>query len=270
MTLIPHSPDFSPALMFECGQCFRFVPISDGVYRGAAFGRVLTLTDTPDGVLLDCPKEDYDRIWHDYFDLSLDYEMVRKKINVTDFIEKAIDFGCGIRILRQDFWEALCSFIISQCNNIPRIRGIIERMCAAYGAPIDDNYYAFPTPQTIAELSATDLRAMGTGYRAEYILNAARAVSDGVLSAENLSTLNFAAAKKELLSIHGIGDKVANCVMLYGLHRLDAFPIDVWMKRALDTCFPPDFDPAVFGEYAGIAQQYIFHYTRSLCKSSEK
>lgn len=268
MKLIPHNPDFSPALIFECGQCFRFTPITDGVYRGAAFGRVLTLTDTPDGILLDCSQVDYDNIWHDYFDLSLDYEQVREKINVTDFLTTAIDFGCGIRILRQEFWEALCSFIISQCNNIPRIRGIIERMCAAYSTPISDGYNTFPTPQTVADLSVNDLRAMGTGYRAEYILNAARAVSDGILSADRLSSLSFDAAKKELLSIHGIGDKVANCVLLYGLHRLDAFPIDVWMKRALENYFPPDFNPAVFGEYAGIAQQYIFHYTRALCKKT--
>lgn len=268
MKLIPHNPDFSPALMFECGQCFRFTQIADGVYRGTAFERVLTLTDTPDGVLLDCSQEDYDNIWHNYFDLSLDYQQVREKINVTDFLNTAIAFGCGIRILRQDFWEALCSFIISQCNNIPRIRGIIERMCAAYGTPICDGYNTFPSPQTVARLSVDNLRAMGAGYRAEYILNAARAVNDDVLSADGLSNLSFDAAKKELLSIHGIGDKVANCVLLYGLHRLDAFPIDVWMKRALDNYFPPDFNPAVFGEYAGIAQQYIFHYTRALCKKT--
>jgi N-glycosylase/DNA lyase len=270
MPIITNITDFSPAQIFSCGQCFRFTQINDGVYQGVAFGKELTLTAVPEGIALNCTQKDFENIWYDYFDLGLDYEKVREQINIGGIMTDAIEFGRGIRILKQDFWEALCSFIISQCNNIPRIQGIIKRLCIAYGEDISgakgqrirQNTYPFPAPQVIAALSEKDLRALGTGYRAEYILNAARAVADGVLSEEILSKMSFDEAKRELLKIHGIGDKVANCVMLYGLHRLDAFPIDVWMKRALEAYFPPDFDPSVFGEYAGIAQQYIFHYTR--------
>jgi len=263
MKIITNTMDFSPGLMFGCGQCFRFTQVGDGVYRGVAFGRVLTLEDTPEGVALDCTQEDFDSVWHHYFDLGLDYGRVREKVDIGGFMADAIEFGRGIRILKQDFWEALCSFIISQCNNIPRIRGVIERMCAAYGEPIEKyGLNTFPTPQVIAGLSVDDLRKLGTGYRAEYILSAARAVTGGELTAEKLSKIPFNDAKKELMTIHGIGDKVANCVLLYGLYRLDAFPVDVWMKRALERYFPPKFDPSVFGEYAGIAQQYVFHYVR--------
>ncbi|MCL1819172.1 MAG: DNA-3-methyladenine glycosylase 2 family protein [Oscillospiraceae bacterium] len=270
MVLISDTNDFSPALMFECGQCFRFTQTGDGVYRGAAFGRVLTVSDTPEGVTLDCSQDDFDNIWKNFFDLGLDYADVRGKITTDEFMEKAVEFGRGIRILRQDFWEALCSFIISQCNNIPRIRGVIERLCAAFGEPIGQGYHAFPAPVTVAELSVQDLRGIGAGYRAEYILNAAMAVRDGALTEEELSGLSFADAKKKLTAMHGIGDKVAHCVLLYGLHRLDAFPEDVWIKRALKEHFPQEFDPAVFGEYAGIAQQYIFHYTRMLGREMNK
>jgi N-glycosylase/DNA lyase len=269
MKIITNTTDFSPALIFECGQCFRFTPVEDGVYRGAAHGKVLTLTETSKGIELDCTQEDFDNIWSGFFDLELDYEKVRGQICISEFMTEAVEFGRGIRILKQDFWEALCSFIISQCNNIPRIRGIIERLAgcpagqcggAAPEPPI------FPSPEIIAALTVEDLRKLGTGYRAEYILNAARAVADGSLSEDRLKVMSFEEAKAELLKIHGIGDKVANCVLLYGLHRLDAFPVDVWMKRALEQYFAPGFDPTIFGEYAGIAQQYIFHYTRTLSK----
>lgn len=256
--------------MFECGQCFRFTQISDGVYRGAAFGKALTLENTPKGVLLDCSPEDYDALWRGYFGLELDYAAIRERINVTTFMSEAIEFGRGIRILRQDFWEALCSFIVSQCNNIPRIRGIIGRLCERYGEPIAHGVNAFPSAQTVAELSVEELRALGAGYRAEYIQNAARAVANGVISGDSLSEMPFDEAKAALLGIHGVGGKVANCVLLYGLYKLDAFPVDVWMKRALDNYFPKGFDHRVFGEYAGIAQQYIFHYTRYLCRESGK
>ena len=264
MKLIADTEDFSPALMFECGQCFRFTQTGDGVYRGVAFGKALTLTDTPEGVLLDCTDGEFDGVWYEYFDLGQDYKRVRAALGADGFMAAAAEFGRGIRILRQDFWEALCSFIISQCNNIPRIRGIVERLCAAYGESIGGGLNAFPSAETVAGLTEDELRGLGAGYRAGYIISAARAVADGVLTAERLNSMPFDDAKRVLTGINGVGEKVAHCALLYGLHRLDAFPVDVWMRRALDANFPPGFDPAAFGEYAGIAQQYIFHYTRAM------
>ena len=262
--LIEDTEDFSPPLIFECGQAFRFVPVSDTAYKGAAFGKILTVEKTPGGVLLDCTDGEFEEIWKNYFDMGLDYAAIRRKVAVNEFMAEAAEFGRGIRILRQDFWEALCSFIISQCNNIPRIRGIIARLCALCGERLDDGFYAFPSAETVAGLSVRDLRDIGSGYRAEYILSAARAVAGGGITAVKLSGMSFDEAKRTLLTINGVGNKVADCVLLYGLHMLGAFPVDVWMKRALEKYFPKDFDHSVFGEYAGIAQQYIFHYTRYL------
>ena len=168
--------------------------------------------------------------------------------------------------MRQDSWEALCSFIISQCNNISRIKGIVERLCTAFGDELrvgDRVYYSFPTAETLAKLSAEDLACLRSGYRAEYIIIAAKAVADGSLDLDALKKTDCKAAVKELRKLRGIGEKVANCVVLFGLAHMEAFPIDVWMKRALKENFPPDFEPETLGSYAGLAQQYIFYYARS-------
>ncbi|MCL2084631.1 MAG: DNA-3-methyladenine glycosylase 2 family protein [Oscillospiraceae bacterium] len=261
---ITDTEDFSPALTFSCGQCFRFTE-TDGAWRGAAFGRDLTVTETPGGVLLSCPESDFYGVWHDYFDLGRDYAAARERVAVNDFMRAAAGFGRGIRILRQDFWEALCSFIISQNNNIPRIRGVITRLCA-YCADADlpprQAGAAFPNAATVLRLSVDELRGLGAGYRAEYILDAARAVENGALS--GLSEMTVDGARQALMRVRGVGVKVADCVLLYGLGRMDAFPLDVWMKRALSERFAENFDPRVFGGDAGIAQQYIFHYIRYL------
>jgi len=218
--------DFDLYGIFECGQCFRWNTDESGVYTGVAFGRALRLR--------------------------------REQHSI---------FISGIRILRQDKWEALCSFIISQNNHIPRIKKIVESLCSLFGKPIEVDgrlYYSFPTAETLCKLNESDLAPLRCGYRADYILSAARAVADGSLDLDAISQSSIPDARKELLKIRGVGNKVADCVLLFGLGLLDSFPVDVWMKRALSEHFSPDFDPAVFSPYAGIAQQYIFHYVRSL------
>jgi N-glycosylase/DNA lyase len=268
--LIPGSEDFSPALIFGCGQCFRFDPVASGVYRGVAFGQTLTVAETARGALLDCSPAAFETLWRDYFDLSLDYGRVRQAVSVTAFMAEATAFGRGIRILRQDFWEALCSFVLSQCNNIPRIKGLIQRLCTRFGETIPGGGHAFPRAETVARLHEDDLRALGAGYRARYLLAAARTVAEGRLDADVLYAAPYDEARRALLAVEGIGGKVADCALLYGLHRIDAFPVDVWMRRALTDHFPKGFDPAaVFGPYAGIAQQYIFHYVRHLHGKAE-
>lgn len=250
---------------FECGQCFRWNADENGAYHGIAGGypamvgtennEVYIISEAPEG------------FWRAYFDLDTDYAAVSAAFDGGDYLRACIDYGWGIRILRQEPWEALCSFIISQCNNITRIKGIVERLCRLYGKELSFNgevFYRFPEPDVIAKLREEELAPIRAGYRAEYIIAAAKAVCSGELDLEKLRRDDYRAAIKQLRSVRGIGEKVANCVVLYGLGHMEAFPIDVWMKRALREHFPPDFSPESLGSYAGLAQQYIFYYARSM------
>lgn len=231
-----------------------------------AFGHAVRLRRERDSIFISCSMDEFLSIWYDYFDLDRDYEKIREKLNIDDFMRQATAYGAGIRILKQDKWEALCSFIISQNNHIPRIKKIVETLCTLFGEPIEFDgglYYSFPTPERLSTLDESDLTPLRCGYRSDYILCAAKAVADGSLNLEALSRSSIPNARRELLKIRGVGNKVADCVLLFGLGMLDSFPVDVWMKRALSEHFSPDFDPNVFSPYAGIAQQYIFHYVRS-------
>lgn len=204
--------------------------------------------------------------WRNYFDLQTDYSKSEDIMKKHEHLRKAAKFGKGIRILRQDKWEALCSFIISQCNNIPRIKGIVERLSEAFGDKLffeGEEHFSFPTAERLSLLKADDLAPIRAGYRAEYIIAAAKAVADGSLNLEETAKLPAKEAKEVLLSLTGVGSKVADCAMLYGLHKTEAFPIDVWMKRALKEHFSEGFDPEALGEFAGLAQQYIFFLARS-------
>ncbi len=247
---------------FECGQCFRWNANSSGVYTGVAYGKAFRVWAENGNII--CNAEDTDiPFWRNYFDLDIDYSEKSAAFTEPSYLKACADFGAGIRILRQEPWEALCSFIISQCNNIPRIKKIISTLCSEFGSELCYGLYSFPSAVEISILSERDLAPLRCGYRAEYILNAARAVSDGTMNFEALRDMPPEEALAEIKKIHGIGDKVANCFMLYGLHRMDRFPIDVWMKRALKEHFPSDFDPSTLGSYAGLAQQYIFYYART-------
>ncbi len=255
---------FSPKNTFECGQCFRFNKIegTQGTYAGIAGCKYIEVRNEGDDTLLFCSKEDFETFWRDFFDLDRDYD----KILLGDddvFLASAAEFGKGIRILNQEPWEALCSFIISQCNNIPRIKGIIDRFCKLFGEKKPFGH-CFPHPEVIAALEESDLAGIRAGYRAAYIINAARAVVFGDIDLENLkrSELSTEELRKELLNLRGVGVKVADCALLYGFARHDAFPMDVWMKRAISSAYPDGYDPAKHGENAGIVQQYIFYYAR--------
>ena len=253
---------------FECGQCFRWNADENGVYTGVACGRAARVWTENGKVFISAPESD-ELFWRDYFDMKLDYESIRRGFcDMGGYMSVCAEFGAGIRILRQDRWEALCSFIISQCNNIPRIKKIVETFCRCFGDEIElsgETYYSFPSAEKIASLDVDAMAPLRCGYRAPYIISAARAVAGGELDMEALagSEVDCRSAVKALRALPGIGEKVANCVVLFGLRKLDAFPIDVWMKRALAENFPKDFDPAALGKYAGIAQQYIFYYARS-------
>ncbi len=248
---------------FECGQCFRWNADENGVYYGVYKDYAAKLWEENSEVYIisNAPES----LWRDYFDLARDYAEISRSFNGGDYLDSCVEYGMGIRILRQDCWEALCSFIISQCNNITRIKGIVERLCESYGEKLEFDgkvFYTFPEAEVIAKLEPEDLAMLRSGYRAPYIINAARAVVNGEIDFCELIECDCIQARKKLMELNGVGEKVANCVVLFGLYHMEAFPIDVWIKRALKEHFPKGFDPKTLGEYAGLAQQYIFYHIR--------
>lgn len=256
------APDFDPAETLDCGQAFRWEETDTGAWRGVAHGRELTVTKDGDKLRLDCTQMEFDLIWKDYFDLDSDYEAIKDRISQMDpILKEAVSYAPGIRILRQDPWEAICSFIISQNNNIPRIKGIISRFCQIFGEEISPGVHSFPTAEAVAKLSVEDLAPIRSGFRAKYIIAAAQKVSSDENFIPSIYSLPIDEARKALQTIKGIGPKVADCALLYGFHRTDCFPVDVWMKRAMEVLLPGR-DPREFGMDAGMAQQYIFHYSR--------
>lgn len=255
---IPKNFDLSQTL--DCGQAFRWTE-SDGVWSGVAHGKILTLKETDTEIILSCGDADYQNIWHNYFDLDCDYEKIKNELSeMNEILATAAEFAPGIRILRQEPWEALCSFIFSQNNNIKRIKKIVASFCENFGEDIG-GIYAFPTAETISKLSEDELAPIKSGFRAKYILSAANMVASGEIDLNSLFTKDLTEAKNELMKIKGVGPKVADCVLLYGFHRTECFPLDVWMKRAMKVLFPEN-TPEDFGLNSGIAQQYIFHYSR--------
>lgn len=245
------------AQTLDCGQCFRWNEQPDGSFSGMAGSRFLQVSVK---TLPEIVKDDF---WSRYFDMDLDYAKIRADFcKLNPALDKAVRFAPKIRILNQEPWETLCSFIISQCNNIGRIKGIVARLCGAFGEPAGGGNYAFPSAERLAQVKEEDLRRLGCGFRDKYILDAAKKTAAGKIDFQNLKKMPLGEARNKLMTIDGVGPKVADCVLLYGLHRLDAFPVDVWMKRAMKTMFPGK-TPEYFGRYAGIAQQYIFYYSRN-------
>lgn len=256
--------DFSLEKTLECGQCFRFFKNSGGAYTGVADGRCICAESTDDGVFLSCTEAEFESFWQNYFDLDRSYAEILDCMAQNPFLAAAADYGRGIRVLRQQPWETLASFILSQCNNIPRIRGMVDKLCALCGDPIpfSPKRRAFPSPAAVAALDEEDLRRLGFGFRAPYLIAAARMIDSGALNLETLRTLPIEDARRALTSIPGVGPKVADCTLLYGLSRMEAFPVDVWIGRALNAYFPEGADLTPYAGAEGIVQQYIFYYVR--------
>ncbi len=254
--------NFTLSETLDCGQAFRWRETEDGAFEGVAFGKYLKLAADKEGIILyDTSEEDFLNIWKDYFDLDRDYGEIIEAISENEVLKAASGFAGGIRILRQDPWEALCSFIISQNNNIPRIKGIVERLCASFGEEIKEGFYSFPAAEKIATLTLEDLAPLRSGFRAKYILDGAKRVASGEIDLDALKKLALDEARQELMKIYGVGEKVADCTLLFGLSHIDAFPKDVWIKKAMVKLFDGSL-PECAAPYAGIAQQYIFHYAR--------
>lgn len=262
--------DFVPEHTFDCGQCFRWEKQSDGSYIGVANSQAVRISATGSKVKIDgITPADYENFWKRYLDADRDYSKIKNAVNINLVMDKAVKFGSGIRILRQDFFEALISFIISQRSSIPKIKSSVDKLCRLYGKEIEfekNTYYTFPTPEKIASLSEEDLRALGVGYRAPYILKAAKAVADGEIKSNILDSLDTPSAREKLLSLYGVGDKVCDCVLLFSLGKYDLFPADVWIKRVMEEEFDSKDAKALgesqFGLYSGFAQQYLFYWRK--------
>ncbi len=274
--------------IFDCGQCFRFDRVEKSKYEsefcGVAYGRFISVAQDKDRIyIFNSDKEDFEKIWRNYFSLSEDYTKINNDIlSLSDnqALSDAVSYGDGIRILHQEPWEALCSFIISQNNNIPRIKSLISSISEKLGEKVDtygmeshgarENEYSFPTPESIVSAGVSEIFSLKTGFRAKYIVDAAKKVSDKTLDLDSmLKDNNTDNCLKELCSIYGVGPKVASCVLLFGLGHYDAFPVDVWIKRAMAKYFGESFSPCALGTYRGIAQQYLFYYERYLVSKNQ-
>ncbi len=274
--------DFSVFSTFDCGQCFRFDPVENSEYgieySGVARGRKIGFAQNEPGevFIIGATKSDFP-LWENYLALDVDYDSMNEAMVLgvpegpdREMMKRAVAASRGIRILRQDRWEALCSFIVSQNNNIPRIKKIISALCEKYGRDIG-GAYDFPTAKALYEAGEEAIFALRTGFRAKYITDAAGVVSgDPDFLGRVAAAKEYADAESLLVSIKGVGPKVAACTLLFGFERYDAFPVDVWIKKVLAKRFSEGFDYHVFGSAAGVAQQYLFYFERYLGGDDEK
>ena len=256
-------PCLDAALTLDCGQAFRWAQQPDGGWHGVAYGRPLTVYQNGENVTFRGADEAvFEAIWRRYFDLDRDYSAVCERLKADEYMRAAVTEFPGIRILRQEPWEALCSFIISQNNNIPRIKGIIDRLCRLLGEPLGGEDYAFPTPEAVAAAGVEGLAPIRAGFRAKYIIDAAQKVSRGEIDFDRIAAEGLDYGREELIKIKGVGAKVAECTLLYGFGKVAAFPVDVWVRRIMQELYPNGLPECAEG-VRGIAQQYLFHWRRS-------
>lgn len=278
--VIENQDSFHSTHIFDCGQCFRWNKIDDKCYIGIIKGAVIKVRQENNKLIFTGKsRENFKDTIRYYFDLDTNYSDYKNKLSKIDnYMAESIKFGNGIRILKQDLWECIISFIISANNNIPRIK-IIERICEKYGKQIEFEgkiYYEFPSPEELSKASIEDLRALGTGFRDKRIYNTTQMILNKEVDLEKIATLdNTEKMRCELLKLDGVGPKVADCILLFGLKRLDVFPIDVWVRRVMnDLYIHNEIEEKVnktelqklaqdkFGDLKGMAQQYLFYWKR--------
>lgn len=257
--------NFNLLKICNSGQCFRMYEDGENGFYLVATDKFLRVSQKGDEIFFDCEAEEYENFWVDYFDLNIDYDQFVKEVDTSDeYLMSAVKTGEGIRILRQDLWEMVVSFLISQRNNIRRIRRCIENICEKYGeekvSKDGTKYYAFPTPESLAVLEDDDLKECNLGYRSAYVVRAAKAVVNGELDLLSLKNMNYMDAREELMKVYGIGGKVADCICLFALHRLESFPVDTHINQALEAHYVKGFPFNKYAGYEGVLQQYIFYY----------
>ena len=264
--IITDLKDFDIRHILDCGQIFRYEKLSDGEYRVYSKDKTCLVTQSKDRAVIKSNDPDY---FVNYFDLQRDYKEIKQKLKVKPFMDEAMEYGHGIRILNQDKWEMLISFIISANNHIPRIKGIISRLCANLGKFMGD-YYAFPTPEAMASMDEDFYKAIGAGYRAKYLAVTSRQVADG-FDLDAIDDMDGNTANKKLCTLMGVGSKVADCILLFGYHKQDVFPVDTWIKKVYkDVVGDNEVNNVamrkklieIYGDYSGYAQQYLFFNKR--------
>lgn len=251
---------------FGCGQCFRFDK-QDGKWSGVAYERPLTLYRSQDEIVIcGVTQKEFEDIFVSYFDLERDYGEIEAALLCDPVLRPVVPFSSGIRILRQQPFETLVSFIISASNNIPRIKKIISALCENFGRRIESggkSYYAFPTPDRLAACSLPELAVLRAGFRDKYILDCAKKVSTGKIDLDAIFKMSYEDGAAQLMKINGVGRKVADCVLLFAYNKLESFPKDVWIKRVLKSFYGTDDNAGIdFHGYDGIAQQYLYYYAR--------
>lgn len=261
---------FSIPQICESGQCFRLDKRAEGTYELLASERYLKITlEDKDGrtgrTFLHCTQEEYEEFWKDYFDMDTCYEEHIGRIAQEDtYLTEVARFGSGIRILRQDIWEMIITFILSQQNNIPRIKGLIRVLSERYGkrkeTPEGEVFYTFPDVESLAQAGEEELRELKLGYRSRYIRGTAAMIADGTVEIQKIKEMDYRQARSELMRLPGIGGKVADCICLFALHQMDAFPVDTHIQKVLDAQYEGRFPFERYTGCAGVMQQYIFYY----------
>jgi len=272
--ILEEADSFDIEQILECGQCFRFNNLSPKEYVIIARSKVLHIKQEENKVeFYPSTKSEFENIWINYFDLDRDYNEIKNILKEDNILKEAIKFAPGIRILNQDPWECLISFIISQNNRIPMIKQVIKNICEKYGTKSGD-YFLFPTLEQISKADEKELLSCKTGFRAKYIMDAIKNVSSKNIDFEKMKALPTGTLRSKLMEIKGVGEKVSDCVLLFSMDRKETFPTDVWVKRIMEHFYFNGKETKIktihslaeekFGEYAGFAQQYLFHYARKL------
>lgn len=283
--LVKDVKNFELAHIFDCGQCFRWNRQESGNYIGVAFGKVIEIEKRQNDVIIyNTTIDEFKEVWVGYFDLNRDYSAIKDKLSKDELLKKSVEFGHGIRLLQQDPFEITISFIISANNRIPMIKRAIENISKAFGKPLEykgKTYYAFPSLEALKNAEISEMEACGTGFRAKYIIDTIAKINENAspegVCYNNEFDLNWIKAQsddvchEQLQNYNGIGPKVADCIMLFSMGKYSAFPVDVWVKRAMQHFYLApdvslkkirDFGRNKFGELSGFAQQYLFYYAR--------
>ena len=273
--------NFNIKQILECGQCFRWDKVGEMNYIIVAFGKVLEIFQEEDKVtFLNTNKEDFETIWFKYFDLERDYDAIKAALSFDDTLKSSVEYGYGIRLINQEAFELLISFIISARNSIPSIKKTILKISQRWGNEIQykgNIYYTFPTPEMLKDATEDEIRATGASFRSKYIVDTVKNVNDdlnnpeGTYNLERIISLSDDECHTALQAFKGVGAKVADCIMLFSMGKQSAFPVDVWVKRAMMHFYNAEegslnkiriFGRTKFGQYAGFAQQYLFYYAR--------
>lgn len=275
--LIKNLKEFIPKDIFTCGQAFRFYEEEDSSFSLVAHKKVINVSRIDDSIYIKGTNEDdFKNIWYGYFDLKRDYSQVKKTLSIDPTMAKALSYGQGIRILNQEKFETIISFIISANNGISRIRKSIEKISNIYGDFIKEDdkrtYYSFPDPEILKEVDPSELREKtGVGFRDKRIVESSKMIYDKIINLEEISNFPLEEQRNLLMSLPGVGPKVADCILLFSFERHESFPVDVWIKRVMEELYVKkiiaknkvgEIGRGVFGPYAGFANQYLFYYGR--------